>query len=314
MSRCRAEPSAAGYPPLLMARDPKGDRRVAVLLNPAAGHGRARKILPAVERSFEKLGLPFRVVETESMDHAQESAREAVASGEIVAGMGGDGLIGGLAQAVSAGAGTLAIVPIGRGNDFARTLGIPRDTYPACKLIAHGKTRIVDVGDANGRLFLGIAATGMDAVANEIANDATFVRGNLVYAYAGMRALIGWKPARFTLSLDGTEREVVGYSVGVANSKAHGGGMFLAPDADVQDGLFDVVTIADGPKHEIVFAMRKLFDGSHVHLDEVTIERARSVEISADRPFRVYADGEHVADLPVKIEIVPRALKIIAPD
>ena len=110
--------------------------------------------------------------------------------------------------------------------------GVPTDDGEAASALAGGHTREIDVGEANGARFLCIASAGFDSDANRIANEAKLVRGNLVYAYAALRALVAWKPARFTLDLDGRRREVRGYSVAVANSRAYGGGM-LAPAADL---------------------------------------------------------------------------------
>ena len=113
-------------------------------------------------------------------------------------------------------------------------------------VLADGRTPEIDVGEVNGRRFLGVAACGFDSDANRIANEARLVRGNLVYAYAALRALIAWRPARFTIVLDEQEPiEFSGYSVAVGNSRAFGGGMFIAPHAELDDGEFDVVTVGE---------------------------------------------------------------------
>jgi YegS/Rv2252/BmrU family lipid kinase len=291
---------------------PAGDRYL-LLVNPSAGGGRASKLLPEVEARMRARGLDHRTVATESVEHGRREALAAVGWGEVVAVMSGDGLIGQVGGALAGTGGTLAIVPGGRGNDLARVLGIPTEVSGAVDLLADGAPRQIDVGEINGSRFLGIASCGFDSDANRIANEAKLIKGNLVYAYAAIRALIAWKPARFVLRLDDTRREFTGFSVAAANSKAYGGGMFVAPDAELDDGLFDVVAVADVGKLRALRGMPKVFKGTHVDDEYVRVERAAELTIDADRPFAVYADGDHVADLPATLRLLPSALRVIAP-
>ena len=201
----------------------------------------------------------------------------------------------------------------GRGNDLARVLGIPTEPEQAVAVLAAGAQRRIDVGEANGERFLCIASCGFDSDANRIANEARAVKGPLVYAYAALRALAQWKPARFSVTADGSERAFSGYSVAVANSKAYGGGMFVAPDALLDDGMLDVVTTADVSKGRFLAALPKVFKGEHLQEEQVECYRAREVKIEADRPFAVFADGEHITDLPARITVLAGALSVIAP-
>ena len=207
----------------------------------------------------------------------------------------------------------LGVIPGGRGNDFARVMGIPKEIPDAVELLASGTTRTIDVGEANGRRFLGIASCGFDSECNRIANETRFVKGNLVYAYSVPRALAAWKPARFEVTLDGELHEFTGYAVAAANSKAYGGGMFMAPDAELDDGLLDVVWTGQVSKLHFLANLPKVFKGRHIDNPEVTVLRASEVRIKADRPFELYADGDPIADLPATIRVLPRALKVIAP-
>ena len=145
----------------------------------------------------------------------------------------GDGLIGAVGGALAGAETPLGIVPGGRGNDLARVLGIPSEPDAAVAMLAAGQTRRIDVGEVNGKRFLGIVSVGFDSEANRLANETKWLRGNLVYAYSGVRTLLGWKPARFTIRVGERRERFTGYSVSVANSKAFGGGMFIAPDADL---------------------------------------------------------------------------------
>ena len=288
-------------------------RRYLVLVNPSAGGGRARDLLPQLEGALRGRELAYRLVVTTGLEHGVEQAMAAAAQGEIPVVMSGDGLIGQIGGALVGARVPLGVIPGGRGNDFARVVGIPTGIPEAVDLIATGSTRSIDVGEVNGRRFLCIASCGFDSDANRIANETRLVKGNLVYLYAAIRAMAAWKPARFEITLDGERREFTGYAVAAANNKAYGGGMFLAPEAELDDGLLDVVYTTHHSKIRALANLPKVFSGRHTEVDEVTVVRAAEVEISADRPFAVYADGDHLADLPATVRVLPRALEVIAP-
>jgi YegS/Rv2252/BmrU family lipid kinase len=288
---------------------------LALIVNPSAGGGRAGRALPSVQAELTARGLEHHVERTISLEHARELGRSAAAAGEIAVAFGGDGLIGAVASALRGGGGVLGVLPGGRGNDFARVLGIPRDPRAACEVLAAGVVKALDLGEANGETFIGIASCGFDSEANRIANESRLVRGNLVYAYGALRALIGWRPARFELTLDGGRKHVVtGYSVGAANSKAYGGGMYAAPGAELDDGLLDIVTLAYMPKRRFLTSLLpKVFKGTHVDEPEVAVLRSAEVRIAADRPFQMYADGDPIAPLPVTVRALPGAIKVLVP-
>jgi YegS/Rv2252/BmrU family lipid kinase len=286
---------------------------LALLVNPAAAGGRTLKLLPRVEQELDELRIPFRIERTRNLEDGKARAVRAVEGSEIPVVLSGDGLIGAIGGALAGAELPLGIVPAGRGNDLARVLGIPTAPAGAVEVLAARHTRSIDVGEANGRRFLGIASTGFDAVANRRANETRWLRGNLVYAYAGIRTLLGWKPARFTLRVDDERVRFTGYSVSAANSRAYGGGMMLAPEADLSDGRLDVVTIGQVGKLRFLANLPKVFKGTHVEEDEVRVFRAHHLEVSASRPFRVYADGEDLTELPVSLRVLPRALRVIVP-
>ena len=286
---------------------------LAILVNPHSAGGRALKLLSRVEAYLDARRVDFRVVRTQSLGHGVEQALLAVEAGEVPVVISGDGLLGAVGGAIAEGETPLGIVPGGRGNDLARVLGIPADPEQAIATVLAGHSRRIDVGEANGERFLGIVSVGFDSEANRVANETSWLRGNLVYAYAAVRVLIGWKPAGFTIAVDEERMRVSGYSVAVANSRAYGGGMFVAPDAELDDGEFDIVTIGEVGKLAFLANLRKVFNGSHVDEDEVRVFRAPQLELSASKPFPVYADGEHLTDLPVSLRVLPRALSVLVP-
>jgi YegS/Rv2252/BmrU family lipid kinase len=292
--------------------------KLALIVNPHSGGGRAARSLDAVRDALD--GVEHHVELTESLEHARELARDAAAAGEVAVAFGGDGLIGAVAGALASGPpagaapGVLGVLPGGRGNDFARGLGIPLEPVQACRTLTDGVERAVDLGDVNGRTFVGIASCGFDSDANRIANETTLVRGNLVYAYGALRALLGWRPAAFTLELDGDRtRTFTGYTVAAANSKAYGGGMLIAPDASLTDGQLDVVLVGDVAKLRFLRLLPTVFKGEHVRQPGVEVIRATEVTVHADRPFTMYADGDPIAELPATVRVLPAAVKVLAP-
>jgi len=286
---------------------------LVLLVNPSSAHGRTLKLLPQVERALDARRIVFRVERTRGLEDGAQRALAAVEAGEMPVVMSGDGLIGAVGGALAGAETPLGIVPGGRGNDLARVLGIPDDPEGAVEVLIGGQTRLIDVGEANGRRFLGVASVGFDSEANRLANETHFLRGNLVYAYAALRTLLGWRAARFTLRVGDKHQRFTGYSVSAANSRAFGGGMFIAPDAELDDGEFDVVTIGEVGKLRFVGNLPKVFKGTHVEEDEVRVFRAPRLELSASRPLPVYADGEHLTDLPVSLRLLPRVLKVLVP-
>jgi YegS/Rv2252/BmrU family lipid kinase len=286
---------------------------IALLANPSAADGRSLKCLDVVRATLEQRGVEYTMATPAGRDAARQAAREAGQRGETVIAVGGDGTIGLIAGALRGTPGRLAVIPAGRGNDFARVLAIPDDPAAAAQIALDGDERVVDVGEVDGETFVCIASLGFDSDANRIANEAKLIKGNLVYLYAALRALIGWKHATFHVVVDGTAHDVHGWSVAVANSNAYGGGMYIAPDAALDDGRFDVVMGSESSKWAFLRDIRRVFDGSHSKLPYVHTVRGATVELSADRPFTIYADGDPIGELPATVRISPRSLNVLVP-
>jgi YegS/Rv2252/BmrU family lipid kinase len=292
------------------------DRATCLLINPSAGGGRAGRAAEAVlGRLRDSYGLTVHAETTRDLPHAREIAVAAASAGEVVAVLGGDGLIGATADAVRGIEGaTLGLLPGGRGNDLARVLGIPLDPLQACEVIANGRRVTLDLGQLGGRAFVGIASVGFDSEANRIANEAPSLLGPLVYTYGALRALLAWKPARFDIDLDGQRRSFHGYGVAAANSKAYGGGMYVAPDASLTDGLLDVLFLEATPKWRFLTrVLPKVFNGTHVQEPTVHVLHGAKLKIGADRPFTVYADGDPIGQLPAQIEALAAAVNVLVP-
>ncbi|CAO5182198.1 diacylglycerol kinase (ATP) [Frankia sp. AiPs1] len=288
--------------------------RLTVVVNPSAGRGRALRVLAPVCAELTGWASDVRVVPTRDLAHAGLLAAQASAAGRVVVALGGDGLAGAVAGAVARAGGLLAVLPGGRGNDFVRGLGLPGDPCQVAASLASARELRVDLPEVDGRPYLGIASAGYDSDVQMIANQARFLRGRHVYTYAALRALAAWRPVVFTVTVDGAEPRVLrGYTVAAANAAYYGGGMRFAPDADLADGLLEVVLVADAPKLTFLALFPRVFRGRHVLTRHVEVLRGRDVRIAADRPFDVYADGDPLAALPARVIVRPGALRLLVP-
>lgn len=291
---------------------PNGREHV-VLFNPSAGGGRSPARLPTIEAELERNGVEHRVVETVGLEHGAEEARKAAEAGAVPVVVSGDGLIGAVGGILAGTGVPLGVIPGGRGNDFARAMGIPRDPAAAAAVVAAGQTRTIDVGQANDRRFLCIASLGFDSDANRIANKARLIKGRLVYAYAGTRALAAWKPAQFSVRIDGAAHDFSGYTIAIGNCPFYGGGMMMTPGAIPDDGQLEVIMCRKTPKLNFFRALPQVFKGEHVSRPEVSRASGSVIEVDADRPFDVYADGEPITRTPVTVSLIPASLQVLVP-
>lgn len=292
-------------------------RRLQLVVNPSAGGGRATALLPSVEAALRAAGHDVVTTPTRSLAHADDLVAEAIADGRLVVAMGGDGLVGRVAAAVSAGSGLMAVLPGGRGNDFCRAVGLPCEPVDAVPVVADGEERAIDLGvvsSADGDVpFLGIASVGFDSDVQERVLRTRLPLGSQVYTYGALATVATWKHAHFDVDVDGTPLSVYGWSVAVSNSGRYGGGMRLAPDASVEDGLLDVVTSSATSKLRFLRALPKVFEGTHVDEPSVEVRPATRVGLSADRPFRVFADGDPVGRLPCTVSVRAGAVRVLLP-
>lgn len=314
---------------------------ICLIVNPSAGGGKAGRVLADVLVALQGHGLRVRSELTRDLAHARELAREACVAGETVVCLSGDGMVGAVADVLREfPAALLGVLPGGRGNDLARVLGIPADPVEACAIVAAGFSRKLDLGEVDphtrtphgahteghiqgaygrqvsGKGFVGIASVGFDSDANRIANEAPAWLGGLVYAYGALRALLFWRPARFQIELDppGELHSFSGYTVGACNSKTYGGGMRAAPDALLDDGLLDVVVLESVSKFSFLTRiLPKVFSGAHVREPSVKVFRAREIAVSADRPFTMYADGDPIGELPLRVRTIGGAVRVLVP-
>jgi YegS/Rv2252/BmrU family lipid kinase len=290
-------------------------RSFTAIVNPSAGGSgpaSAAALIP-LARLLREGGARVTVEYSRDLDHARDLARAAGGRGDVVLGVGGDGMVGGVGGALAGTGAIFGIVPAGRGNDFARQLGMPSDPGDLARLLLEGEPRPVDAIMAGDEVVLGSVYAGVDAVAGRNANESRLLRGSAAYYVGALRAVAGWRPASYRVTVDGRLHERRGYTVVAANSGFYGFARHIAPDARVDDGLLDVVVIKHVPKPLFFAVMRELQDGSHVRRPEVEVLRGREVRIEADRDLPYGADGELAGTLPVTARVLPGALNMLRP-
>ncbi|KAB2812827.1 YegS/Rv2252/BmrU family lipid kinase [Pimelobacter simplex] len=302
-------------------------RSFAFLVNPSSGGGAAPRVVVPLARALREAGAEVEVTYTTSAAETPALVEAAVAAGAVVVSVGGDGMLSSVAGSVASLGGVLAMVPAGRGNDFARMLEIPHDTAAQAALLLSGAERAIDLlrvtqADGSSYVVAGSVYAGVDARAAEIVDRSHWLPSKLQYPYAAVRALATYRPVECVLEVDGVRTEHQAATVVVANSSFYGKGMAIAPAAVVDDGLLDVVVIEAASHLDLIRSLPKVYDGSHVALDEVTVLTGRQVRLSGRHrggaAVPVGADGEALgalpagADLPLTVELLPAAVRVLA--
>jgi diacylglycerol kinase (ATP) len=288
--------------------------RVRLLFNPSAGKGRAKAKIGVVVDTMRRLGASVDCTASESAEHFADMIRSTSPDEYdrlVVA--GGDGTIHIAANAIDLNGSPLAIIPLGSGDDLAKTLGIPTDPAAAAAVALNGSTREIDVAVANGRRYLGVAGVGFDSKVASFANTVRHLSGSLVYLYSIFRVLPSFRPIPMSITIDGhTQYEEVMFAV-VANGPRYGGGIRIAPTAELDDRLLDLYLIRRCSKWDLVKTLPKAYTGKHVGSSFVAAQRAREIRIACEEPLELYADGEYATMTPVTITLAPQRLRIAVP-
>ncbi len=286
--------------------------RLALIANPTSGRGRARGTAEAVAADLRAGGTEVEVlIGTDGAD-ALRLCRAAVADGiDGLVAVGGDGMAHLALQACAGTAVGLGIVPTGTGNDLANALGLPRgDPARSAALLLSAPARQVDAVRTRAGWYACVLGAGFDGAVNDRANRMSWPRGRRRYDLAVVAELRTYRPGRYRLVLDGVVREVDAMLIAVGNAPSYGGGMRVCPDADLTDGLVDVVVVGPMSRGRFLRLFPSVFKGTHVRDAAVTVTRAREVRIEGP-PRTVYADGEPLGELPVTCSVVPGALRVL---
>ncbi len=310
------------------------DGWVLVVCNPVSGMGHAPDRLAVVRRVFSAAGVNYTTEMTARPGHAAQLAHSAVTAGcSAVVAIGGDGtlfevvngVMGFARMEVAPGAYSpvaIGLVQAGRGSDFGRSAGVPSDVEAACERLLAGRTQTVDAGHVaytsfsgkpRARYFINAAGMGFDAEVTLRANSAPRVLGGTVsYLSSLLTTLIKYRNKNLVVSVDNSEAyKVRANSIVIGNGQYFGGGMRIAPDAELSDSLFDVVTLGDLSKFDLVRNVPRVYDGSHITHPKVSVQRAHRISVSSPDRLLLQADGEILGIAPARFAVVPGAITLI---
>lgn len=309
--------------------------RIVVIVNPKAQNGALGARWADVAATLRRELGSFEDMRTEGPGDATRLAREAIEGGaDVVVAIGGDGTVNEVSNGFFDGdtpietTASLAVIPFGTGGDFRKTMHMPRDIGRAAAVIAEAKTQRIDVGhveltdhdgESQGRVFVNIASFGMSGLVVKYANESSKrLGGRLTFMIATARATFNYDNQRVRLVFDDdpeTALETTISTVAVANGRYFGGGMKIAPDAELDDGLFDVVALGDLSLKDFIFSSRRIYAGTHLSMDKVSHRRAKSVTAEAldAEIIQMDVDGEQPGGLPARFRVLPRALSLIVP-
>ena len=305
--------------------------KLLVIANPSSGGGATGRRIPDVERALRRYGLPYQLACTTRPGHASEIAASGTARDvDVIAVVGGDGTLNEVSQAYISADGSvvrgpdLAVIPSGSGGDFRKTIGLSGTIDEAVARIRFGQRRVCDLGvlemhDHSGkamiRAFINIASFGVGGLVDKIVNEAPkWLGGKAVFYLGTLKATFQYKNAPVRIRVDGTPfYEGPIFNVAIANGRYFGGGMKIAPQADLGDGRFEVIALGDLSKPEVIALSGKIYAGSHLGNAGVTVGAGKVVEAEPIHPWSkvlLDVDGEAPGKLPMRASIREGALML----
>jgi len=299
--------------------------RTVFLVNPAADNGATGRRWPEIANRAAAAGLDGDALMSERPGQLTELARRAAEDGAtLLVAVGGDGTVYEVVNGIARRPGVdLAIVPRGTGRDFVRTYGIPHRLDDALRTAREGRTREIDLGRARFRswqgetvetYFANIASAGMSGAIAKRANETSkALGGKASYFWATFAVFARWQTSEITVAVDGESRRSRMHDVVVANGRYFGGGMMICPQAEPDDGAFDVLLIGNLTKRDLLLTLPKTYRGKHLPHPKAELLRGSTVEIDAHEPLPVELDGEQPGTTPARFDLVPRALRLRVP-
>jgi diacylglycerol kinase (ATP) len=294
-----------------------------VYVNPSAGGGRVRSLLPRIRKVFEAAAAPAEFIFVRDAKELESNAMASITSGRrLLLALGGDGTFQGLVNAAYGADVVLGVLPAGGGNDFAAGLGLAQDPVTAAEMILRGETKQVDLArartaDGRARLYLGGGGLGIDAEAARHANGI-FRRlpGRSRYVASALWAFCGCRAIGVRAEFPGSDLpaiEVKSLLAAVLNTPTYGSGIRLAPQARLDDGWLDAVFLEDLNVFQVAKLLPGLLTSGELESPRVRRVRIRAVKFTTDRPSTFHGDGEILGPTPVEIEVVPEAIRVLTP-
>ena len=295
-----------------------------LIVNPIAGAGKTAKKWPQIKELLKSIGLRFEHDLTEAPGHAVELAKTAAKKGyELVVSVGGDGtineVVNGLYNAGNIKDIMLGIISTGTGGDYIRTIGIPSRQREACQCLTHPRKLTVDLGVAeyasNGqvmtRLFVNFAGLGFDAEIVKATTQRFKILGAVPsYLIGLLSTLLLYQNKEVSLKVDGTVENRKVCAIMMSNGKYGGGSMLVAPNADITDGLLDVLIIDDLSKPDLIRSLPRIYKGTHLTHPKVSLKKLRDIDINSLQPMSIQADGELLGETPARFHVLPAALNL----
>lgn len=270
--------------------------RILFIINPVAGGGKAKKLLPVIDKYMVKTGKIYDIVLTSRPKEATIISKQAIEKGyTTIVAVGGDGTINEVAIGIlESGKGTLGIIPRGTGNDLARTLNIPFDPIEAMDIIIKGNKKQIDIGFVNNNPFLNIASIGLDSeVVKNTEKIKIRIRSRIAYVIGVLSTLFNFKDKRVQLEIDDVSMDKNIFLIAVGNGKYYGGGLKILPMAIAEDGYFHVCVINKASKIKLLFLFPSIFKGKHIKFrKDVEIFKAKKIKIVTEDKTYLNIDGE----------------------
>lgn len=291
--------------------------RILMISNGRSGTPRRRAKVVALAERLREDGALIESFEPGTAELMRERARDARRRHhDVLLVAGGDGslhaAVNGLVQVPKHERPALAVLPVGRGNDFAAEIGV-RSIDDALQALRGGESRRLDLGRSEAGVFLGVAGTGFDARVARRARETRLLSGSLLYSYAVFRTLVDFEPVEMRVRFDGGVYEGPLVFAAVANSGRYGGGMRIAPEASMEDARFDICLVEPISRLTLVRMLPKVFSGSHLGHPRVEYRRSAFVEVETREPAEVFADGELLQPTPLRVETLPGELEVLVP-
>jgi YegS/Rv2252/BmrU family lipid kinase len=295
------------------------------LVNPASANGSTRRRWPQIAHRAATAGLTGDALFSERPGDLTRLAAEAADGGaSLLVVVGGDGSMNEVANGVAGREGVeIAVIARGTGWDFVRTYGIPRDVDQAVAVAIGGAVREIDLGRVSYRSWAGseteayfanVASAGMSGAIAQRANETSkALGGKASYLWATLAVFAGWKATEVRVSIDGEDRHGRMHDVVIANGRYFGGGMMICPEAEPDDGRFDVLLIGDLTKRDLLVTLPKTYRGKHLPHPKAELLRGSTVAVEASEPLPIELDGEQPGTTPARFEVVPQALRVRVP-
>ncbi len=290
--------------------------RILIILNPAAGRGAGKRLIPQVLIAASHAGLKVEVFSTARAGDARRRAERAVTEEwKMVVAAGGDGTLSEVASSLMDTPMVMGILPVGTGNDLARHLGLPLNALECLRALTSYKVIAIDVGLANGLPFLVAAGAGFDAaVAEEVNRGVWGLRGSLAYVVAVLRTLWRYRCTSMRVQVDESIVETKAYFTVVANARGYGGGMKIAPDASLRDARLDVCCVKALSRWRFLVAAGRVYRGQHITHPAVRMLQGSSILIQSEPPVSVVVDGEIRGQTPLVVTVKAGSLRLALPE